>query len=201
MYQQYQQPNHQSHGARTSSVPQNRDNTDPIHIRQLYKDELATLTFNSKPIITSLTIAAGENVLVCKIIVQIIEDRMRSAPANQKLPTLYLIDSIIKNVGGPYVNLFGRSIVSLFLDAYAVVDSAAKASFEKVLGTWPNWNTQLFPRDTIASIERELQSMHQQRQPQYHQSSMHVNPHFSERPRDAPYQQGQRPMRAVPLHK
>ncbi|KAF8980260.1 hypothetical protein BGZ46_004444 [Entomortierella lignicola] len=119
---------------------------------------------------------------------------MRSAPANQKLPILYLIDSIIKNVGGPYVNLFGRSIVNLFLEAYTVVDSAAKTSFEKVLGTWPNWNTQLFPRETIASIEREVQLMRQQRQAQYQQSSMHVNPHFSERLRENPYNQGQGPV-------
>ncbi|CAO3574384.1 unnamed protein product [Mortierella alpina] len=150
----------------------------------MYRSELASLTFNSKPIITSLTIAAGENVSVSKVIVQTIEERLRTAPPNQKLPTLYLIDSIIKNVGGPYLNLFARTIVNLFLDAYAVVDSSAKASFEKVLGTWPNWNSQLFPRDLIARMERGVQSMRQQNKPQYQQSGMHVNPHFSDRPRD-----------------
>ncbi|KAF9433152.1 hypothetical protein BGZ76_009821 [Entomortierella beljakovae] len=135
--------------------------------------------------------SASENIPVCKVIVQAIEDRMRSAPNNQKLPTLYLIDSIIKNVGGPYINLFGRSIVSLFLDAYAVVDTAARASFEKVLGTWPNWNSQLFTRDVTGTIEREIQSIRQQRQQQYQQPSMHVNPHFTDRPHDNTFNQGQ----------
>ncbi|KAG0000317.1 hypothetical protein BGZ65_004479, partial [Modicella reniformis] len=103
MYQQYQQqPPPQALGGQANGSSQNRDAVDPIVARQLYRNELATLTFNSKPIITSLTIAAGDNVSVCKVIVQTIEERLRTAPPNQKLPTLYLIDSIIKNVGGPY---------------------------------------------------------------------------------------------------
>ncbi|KAF9280013.1 hypothetical protein BGZ68_007554 [Mortierella alpina] len=181
--QRHQQPQPQQQ-QRAMGVPQNRGGSDPIVTREMYRSELASLTFNSKPIITSLTIAAGENASVSKVIVQTIEERLRTAPPNQKLPTLYLIDSIIKNVGGPYLNLFGRTIVNLFLDAYAVVDSSAKASFEKVLGTWPNWNSQLFPRDIIARMERGVQSMRQQYNPQYQPSSMHVNPHFSDRPRD-----------------
>ncbi|KAF9963230.1 hypothetical protein BGZ70_007547 [Mortierella alpina] len=180
-HQRPQQPQQQQHAM---GVPQNRGGSDPIVTREMYRSELASLTFNSKPIITSLTIAAGENVSVSKVIVQTIEERLRTAPPNQKLPTLYLIDSIIKNVGGPYLNLFARTIVNLFLDAYAVVDSSAKASFEKVLGTWPNWNSQLFPRDVIARMERGVQSMRQQYKSQYQQSGMHVNPHFSDRPRD-----------------
>ncbi|KAI1294052.1 hypothetical protein EDD11_008281, partial [Mortierella claussenii] len=169
------------------------DASDPFEVRQHYRNELATLTFNSKPIITSLTIAAGENVPVSKVIVQTIEERIRTAPASQKLPTLYLIDSIIKNVGGPYLNLFSRSIVNLFLDAYQAVDNTAKISFEKVLGTWPNWNTQLFSRDIISRIERGVHSMRQQRHPppqQQQQPSMHVNPHFSDRPHDGSHNQG-----------
>ncbi|KAG0205095.1 hypothetical protein BGX28_003195 [Mortierella sp. GBA30] len=164
---------------------QNIGVVDPIVTREMYRSELASLTFNSKPIITSLTIAAGENISAAKVIVQTIEERLRTAPPNQKLPTLYLIDSIIKNVGGRYLSLFGRTIVNMFLEAYAVVDSSAKASFEKVLGTWPNWTSQLFPRDIIVKIERGVQMMRQQQQySQYQPSGMHVNPHFSDRARD-----------------
>ncbi|KAG0364600.1 hypothetical protein BGZ54_007341 [Gamsiella multidivaricata] len=184
MYQQFQQQPQHSQGSQPNGGHQNREGVDPIHIRQLYRNELATLTFNSKPIITSLTIAAQENIGVAKVIVQTIEDRLRTAPPNQKLPTLYLIDSIIKNVGGPYLHLFGRSIVTLFLDAYAVVDPTVRASFQKVLGTWPNWNTQLFPRDAITRIERGVMSIQQQQQP-FQPAAMHVNPHFTEpHPRD-----------------
>ncbi|KAF9091846.1 hypothetical protein BGX29_010730 [Mortierella sp. GBA35] len=170
MYQQYQQQppqqqrQQQQHQGGGGQSQHNREPIDPFQARQLYRNELASLTFNSKPIITSLTISAGENASVSKVIVQTIEERLRTAPANQKLPTLYLIDSIIKNVGGPYLNLFARTIVTLFLDAYTVVDSSAKASFEKVLGTWPNWNTQLFPRELIAKIEHGVRSIRQQKQ-------------------------------------
>jgi pre-mRNA cleavage complex 2 protein Pcf11 len=85
MYQQYQQqqqqqpqPHHQAHGGQPNGSAQNQEAVDPIVARQLYRNELATLTFNSKPIITSLTIAAGDNVSVSKVIVQTIEERLRT---------------------------------------------------------------------------------------------------------------------------
>ncbi|KAF9334983.1 hypothetical protein BG006_001145 [Podila minutissima] len=134
---------------------------DPIQVQRLFRNELATLTFNSKPIITNLTIIAEKNPGAAKVIVPVIEERLRSAPPNQKLPMLYLIDSIIKLVGGPYLDLFERIIVNLFLDTYSVVDSSTKASIEKVLRTWPNYQTQLFSRETVARIERGMQSMRQ----------------------------------------
>lgn len=38
-----------------------------------------------------------------------------------KLPILYLIDSIVKNVGDVYVNLFSQSIVKIFIGAFEKV--------------------------------------------------------------------------------
>ncbi|KAG9064158.1 hypothetical protein KI688_003345 [Linnemannia hyalina] len=187
--QQRQQQQHGGGGAGAGGGGQNREPVDPFQARQLYRNELATLTFNSKPIITSLTISAGENASVSKVIVQTIEERLRTAPANQKLPTLYLIDSILKNVGGPYLNLFARTIVTLFLDAYAVVDTSAKASFEKVLGTWPNWTSQLFPKELISKIEQGVRSMRQQKQGSHQPSSSHGKPHHPDRSREDPYSQ------------
>ncbi|KAG0344684.1 hypothetical protein BG004_004257 [Podila humilis] len=160
MYQQqrHQQPLHRQQPYQD----QNRGQMDPNQVRQQFGSELSTLTFNSKPIITSLTMAAERNVPVAHAIVQTIEERLRSAPTNQKLPALYLIDSILKIVGGPYPNLFERTIVSLFLDAYAVADAGTRASLEKVVGTWPNWPSQLFPQEIVTRIERGMQSMRQQ---------------------------------------
>ena len=87
------------------------------------------------------------------------------------------------------MNLFARTIVTLFLDAYAVVDSSAKASFEKVLGTWPNWTSQLFPKELIAKIEQGVRSMRQQKQGSYQPSSSHGKPHHSDGSREDPYSQ------------
>lgn len=56
-----------------------------------------------------------------------------------KLPTLYLIDSICKNIGQPYIDLFSRNIVSLFLNVYASLpDVNLQNEFVRVLRTWDN---------------------------------------------------------------
>ncbi|KAG0027968.1 hypothetical protein BGZ81_005130 [Podila clonocystis] len=174
MYQQrHQQPQHRPY--------QDTREQDPIQVQRLFRNELATLTFNSKPIITNLTIIAEKNPGAANIIVPIIEERLRTAHPSQKLPMLYLIDSIIKLVGGPYLDLFERIIVNLFLDAYSVVDSSTKASIEKVLRTWPNFQTQLFSRETVARIERGMQSM---RQPHGMNGQSPINSRDPRDPRD-----------------
>lgn len=38
-----------------------------------------------------------------------------------KLPVLYLIDSIVKNVGREYIDLFGHSIVNIFSGVFKQV--------------------------------------------------------------------------------
>lgn len=70
-----------------------------------------------------------------------------------------------------------------------MVDSSAKASFEKVLGTWPNWTSQLFPKELIAKIEQGVRSMRQQKQGSYQPSSSHGKPPHADRSREDPYSQ------------
>jgi len=43
--------------------------------------------------------------------------------AQEKLNILYLIDSIIKNVGGDYVKIFKKNIVKMFEDTFDVAVS------------------------------------------------------------------------------
>lgn len=38
-----------------------------------------------------------------------------------KLPILYLIDSIVKNVGGVYIKYFSQTIVKIFIGAFEKV--------------------------------------------------------------------------------
>lgn len=48
-----------------------------------------------------------------------------------KLPILYLIDSILKNVGGKYIEHFQRSIVSVFVETFKKVKSLL-ARYQKI---------------------------------------------------------------------
>lgn len=54
----------------------------------------------------------------------------------RKLPALYVLDSVVKNVGTPYTVYLGRNLFSTFMDAYTLVDSNTRKSMEGMLKTW-----------------------------------------------------------------
>ncbi|OQR79525.1 hypothetical protein BIW11_05677 [Tropilaelaps mercedesae] len=83
-----------------------------------YASSLHDLTTNSKPLISMLTMLADEYRPCATSIVKVIEDYLKQSCAKIKLPTLYLIDSIIKNVGEPYKKLFTENIIKIFLDVF-----------------------------------------------------------------------------------
>ncbi|SGY15198.1 BQ5605_C013g07284 [Microbotryum silenes-dioicae] len=62
--------------------------------------------------------------------------RPHQSPPSFKLPALYLLDSISKNIGPPYLALFARFIKRGFVDAYHVSDPATRVKMEELLGTW-----------------------------------------------------------------
>ncbi|KAI7880975.1 hypothetical protein K492DRAFT_177483 [Lichtheimia hyalospora FSU 10163] len=198
-------PTMSTFGQHTSSKQQQQPgfNQDPETARRNYRQALYELTFNSKPIITNLTIMAQENQHVAGVIVREIEQQIRHNAPGQKLPILYLIDSICKNVGGVYIDHFARNIVSTFMDAYTLTDSQTRRSFERLLQTWKNGlpnGHPVFSRHVIESIERPVnymrerqgaQPMHhsprpnhplpqqqQQQQQQQRNQPIHVNPNF-----------------------
>ncbi|KAJ3230740.1 hypothetical protein HDU81_004281 [Chytriomyces hyalinus] len=124
-----------------------------MEVHRSYRESIAELTFNSRPIITSLTIIAGENLAHANVIVDVIEAQLRNviihiepslfrrpfitavAP-NMKLPILYLMDSICKNIGPVYSSLFSRNLFASFSNAYAAVSPADREKFRKVVNTW-----------------------------------------------------------------
>ncbi|CAJ0956100.1 unnamed protein product [Ranitomeya imitator] len=83
-----------------------------------YQSSLEDLTFNSKPHINMLTILAEENVQFARDIVTLIEAQIAKAPSTEKLPVMYLMDSIVKNVGGNYQTAFAKNIVSTFVNVF-----------------------------------------------------------------------------------
>lgn len=127
--------------------------TSALFVQQLsnYAVALQELTFNSKPIINNLTITAGESKSCAEAIARLIEQRIATAGAGQRLPLLYLLDSICKNIGVPYVGHFAGNLAATFLSTYAAVDGQQRSAMMHLLRTWP----PVFGADAVARITAE----------------------------------------------
>lgn len=88
----------------------------------------------------------------------------QQTPAHKKLPAIYVLDSIVKNVGTPYTLFFGAQLYKTFMEAYLAVDGHVRRKMEETLRTWKQPVPQslddrpVFPPDVTAPIEEALNS-------------------------------------------
>ncbi|XP_011308584.1 uncharacterized protein [Fopius arisanus] len=144
-----------------------------------YFSSLKDLTINSKPLINMLTMLAEDNVEHAEAIVEAVENHLQKVESKFKLPVLYLIDSIVKNVNGAYLNLFTQNIVNTFCGVFEKVDEVTRASMWKLRQTWSN----VFPATKLYSLDIRVQSIDPAwpitaSPPTISSGSIHLNPRF-----------------------
>lgn len=127
-----------------------------------YKSSLEDLVVNDRNQIGVLTVIAKENTEHAMAISRVLENHIRTAPPARKLPALYVLDSIVKNVGTPYTLYFQRNLYQTFMGAYTLVDSNVRKKLDEMLKTWKepvpgSLDTRpVFPPESTREIENAL---------------------------------------------
>ncbi|KQS62595.1 uncharacterized protein LOC6549106 isoform X5 [Drosophila erecta] len=162
---------------------------DERRIGEEYLSSLQDLNCNSKPLINMLTMLAEENINYAHIIVKVVEYYISQVAPEFKLPILYLIDSIIKNVKSSYVQLFGQCIVNIFLHAFESVQHSQSQVLEKVrermYALRQTWN-EVFPPSKMYALDVKVKRLDNNwpitaKQPTnkiHVNPAIHVNPDF-----------------------
>ncbi|XP_055310468.1 uncharacterized protein LOC129573660 isoform X4 [Sitodiplosis mosellana] len=145
-------------------------------IADSYLSSLVDLTNNSKPLINMLTMLAEENIEHGQTIVDAVEQRIAKVEPDLKLPILYLIDSIVKNVGGVYIKYFSQTIVKIFIGAFEKVNEDIR---KKMFALRQTWN-DVFPPAKLYTLDVKVNAIDHNWPitAQKIAPAIHVNPNF-----------------------
>ncbi|KAG5673844.1 hypothetical protein PVAND_003855 [Polypedilum vanderplanki] len=152
------------------------DSVKEKEIEEEYLSSLMDLNVNSKPLINMLTMLAEDNLENAAIIVRAIEKHILQVSPEIKLPILYLIDSIVKNVGDKYKQLFAQNIVNIFCGVFEKVNEKVR---EKMFNLRQTWN-DVFPQTKLYALDVKVNVMDNNWPitAKVLPKSVHVNPNF-----------------------
>lgn len=125
-----------------------------------YEETLSQLTSAVKHEINGLTMLAEDNREYAISIASCIENQLKTAPNDRKLPILYLIDSICKNCKNTrYVELFTQNIVSNFCNVYKSASESVRRGLLKLRKSWADPNMKIFPQSKLDAIDERVRKI------------------------------------------
>ncbi|CAO4370027.1 unnamed protein product [Caenorhabditis nigoni] len=137
---------------------------DPVDIEGAardYRESLAELRNNNKTQINFLTILADDFKGAAKEIVDVIETHLTTCAPSQKLPVMYVCDSILKNVAKPndYHALFARKIINMFEHIFRQGEEGTRSSLYRLRVTWGT--TGAFLPSKLYELDMKINRMDQ----------------------------------------
>ena len=117
-----------------------------------YRSQLSLLTFNSKPIINSLTLKEDEYKIYSNDICDLISEIIISINKGEsRLPYIYLMDSILKNVKLNYIDSFVPYVSHIIVTTYTLLDSKLKEKLIHLVRSWID--IKLFNNNILQKIQ------------------------------------------------
>lgn len=110
-----------------------------------------------KAIIMELTGITERNIDYAFNFVNIIVSRLMSSQTHStyKLPMFYLVDSIMKNVGGPFAALFGKHFYDIFGVTISGLHDTDRKKLDFLIGTWEE--RKILPTDLLLLMRQTVQ--------------------------------------------
>ena len=117
---------------------------------------LMKLINDDKPTIDTLTDIAKENLCNAEIVTRVIEERLDEVEPDKMLPIICLIDSICKNIGTPYVDLFQQNLVSNFSHVFQHVSKDVRKGLHKLR---LSWRDSIFSGNILQELDTKLHAI------------------------------------------